>query len=88
MCIRDRGIGRPSTYAPILDTIVSRGYVEKIQKQYTPTELGFLVVDLLKKYFQEIIDVEFTANMEEKLDRIEEGEANWQDCLLYTSRCV
>lgn len=80
--LEEKGIGRPSTYAPILDTIVSRGYVEKIQKQYTPTELGFLVVDLLKKYFQEIIDVEFTANMEEKLDRIEEGEANWQDVLL------
>jgi len=77
--LEENGIGRPSTYAPILDTILSRGYVEKVQKQYTPTELGFIVVDLLKKYFQDIIDVEFTANMELKLDQIEEGEANWEE---------
>lgn len=79
--LEENGIGRPSTYAPILDTIISRGYVEKIQKQYTPTELGFVVVDLLKKYFREIIDVEFTANMEQELDKIEEGDTNWQEVL-------
>lgn len=79
--LEEKGIGRPSTYAPILDTIISRGYVERIQKQYIPTELGFVVVDMLKKYFQEIISVEFTANMEHKLDGVEEGENNWKDVL-------
>jgi len=79
--LEEKGIGRPSTYAPVLDTIVSRGYVVKQQKQYFPTELGYLVVDLLKKYFPEIIDVEFTANMESVLDGIEEGEAEWKKTL-------
>lgn len=76
--LEEKGIGRPSTYAPILDTIISRGYVIREQKQYYPTELGLLVVDLLKKYFREIIDVEFTANMESKLDAVEEGETIWE----------
>jgi len=79
--LEEKGIGRPSTYAPILDTVVGRGYVERKQKQLVPTELGFVVVDLLKKYFQEIIDVEFTANMEQKLDEIEEGAVNWKEVL-------
>jgi len=79
--LEEKGIGRPSTYAPILDTIVSRGYVFREKKQYAPTELGFLVVDLLKKYFPEIIDVEFTANMEDKLDAIEEGQDDWKEVL-------
>jgi len=80
--LEENGIGRPSTYAPVLDTIVSRGYVVKKQKQYSPTELGYLVVELLKKYFQEIINIEFTANMENILDSIEEGEADWKRILL------
>jgi len=80
--LEENGIGRPSTYAPVLDTIVSRGYVIKKQKQYSPTELGYLVVELLKKYFQEIINIEFTANMENRLDNIEEGEADWKKTLL------
>lgn len=79
--LEEKGIGRPSTYAPILDTIVKRGYVEKEKKQLKPTELGRIVVDLLKEHFPDIIDVEFTAEMEEKLDRIEEGETNWIDVL-------
>lgn len=79
--LEEKGIGRPSTYAPILDTIVSRGYVVRRQKQYFPTELGNLVIDLLKTYFKEIIDVKFTANMEERLDRIEEGESQWKKIL-------
>jgi len=79
--LEENGIGRPSTYAPILETIVSRGYVVKKQKQFIPTELGCLVVDLLKKYFPEIINVEFTANMESQLDSVETGEANWRDIL-------
>ena len=80
--LEEKGIGRPSTYAPILDTIVSRGYVHKEKKQYVPTELGFLVVELLKKYFQEIIDVEFTANLENMLDSIAEGKSEWKKVLL------
>ena len=79
--LEEKGIGRPSTYAPILETIVSRGYVVKEKKQYVPTELGFLVVDLLKKYFPEIIDLEFTANLENKLDAIEEGQSDWKEVL-------
>ena len=79
--LEEKGIGRPSTYAPILDTIVSRGYVLKEKKQYVPTELGFLVVELLKKYFQEIIDVKFTANMENMLDAIAEGKSDWKNVL-------
>lgn len=80
--LEEKGIGRPSTYAPILDTIVSRGYIHKEKKQYAPTELGFLVVELLKKYFTEIIDVEFTANMENMLDSIEEGNRDWKEILV------
>jgi DNA topoisomerase-1 len=79
--LEEKGIGRPSTYAPILDTIVSRGYVVKEKKQYVPTDLGFLVIDLLKKYFPEIIDLEFTANLENKLDAIEEGQSDWKEVL-------
>jgi len=79
--LEEKDIGRPSTYAPILDTIISRGYVLKKQKQYYPTELGILVVDLLKNYFPEIINIEFTANMEDRLDSIEEGETNWTKIL-------
>lgn len=79
--LEEKGIGRPSTYAPILDTIVSRGYVLKEKKQYAPTDLGFLVIDLLKKYFPEIIDIEFTANLENKLDFVEEGQSDWKEIL-------
>ncbi|MGI6606290.1 MAG: type I DNA topoisomerase [Peptococcia bacterium] len=79
--LEEKGIGRPSTYAPILDTIVSRGYVVKEKKQYVPTDLGFLVIDLLKKYFPEIIDLEFTANLENNLDSIEEGQSDWKAVL-------
>ena len=80
--LEEKGIGRPSTYASILDTIVTRGYVQKEKKLYVPTELGYLVVDLLKKYFAEIIDVEFTANLENKLDSIAEGKSDWKEVLL------
>ncbi|SHI90252.1 type I DNA topoisomerase [Desulfofundulus thermosubterraneus] len=75
--LEEKGIGRPSTYAPILETIIKRGYVVREKKQLVPTELGIVVVDLLKKHFPDIIDVEFTAQMEESLDRIEEGEMDW-----------
>lgn len=75
--LEEKGIGRPSTYAPIVDTILKRGYVVRENKKFFPTELGMLVVDLLKEYFPDIIDVEFTAEMEESLDSIEEGEVDW-----------
>lgn len=76
--MEEEGIGRPSTYAPTIETIQSRGYVTKEGKQLLPTELGEIVVALLKEYFPDIVDLEFTANMEEKLDRIEEGDMSWK----------
>ncbi|KUK10554.1 MAG: DNA topoisomerase [Clostridia bacterium 41_269] len=76
--LEDLGIGRPSTYAPIIDTILTRGYVVKEDKYFVPTELGAVVTDLLEKYFSDIIDVEFTAAMEENLDKIEEGKQEWR----------
>lgn len=79
--LEEKNIGRPSTYAPIIETIIKRGYVERQSKQLVPTELGFLVVDLLVEHFPEIMDVEFTAAVEENLDLIEEGEKGWQETL-------
>ncbi len=75
--LEEKGIGRPSTYAAILSTIQDRKYVEKRENRFYPTELGGLVTDLLVENFKNIVDVEFTANMEEQLDLIEEGSANW-----------
>jgi DNA topoisomerase-1 len=77
--LEENGIGRPSTYAPIIATIQSRGYVSKEKKNLYPTELGQIVVDLLKEYFKGIIDVEFTAELEKRLDLVEEGVYKWQD---------
>ena len=79
--MEELGIGRPSTYAPIIDTILTRCYVVREEKQLYPTELGSLVVDLMKDYFTDIINVEFTASMEEKLDKIEEGQAEWHQVI-------
>ena len=76
--LEEKGIGRPSTYATIIETVQTRGYVVKQEKNLIPTDLGFIVVDLLKNYFPQVIDVEFTAAMEEKLDEIEEGGTAWQ----------
>lgn len=75
--LEENGIGRPSTYAPILTTIQSRGYVLRENKRLVPTEIGFLVNDLLIEYFEDVIDVNFTANMEEELDKIASGESEW-----------
>ncbi|NLI11943.1 type I DNA topoisomerase [Pelotomaculum propionicicum] len=75
--LEEKGIGRPSTYAPIVETIIKRGYVVRENKQFYPTELGDIVVSLLKNHFHDVIDVEFTAGMEEKLDEIEEGDLDW-----------
>ncbi|WP_406678400.1 type I DNA topoisomerase [Moorella sp. ACPs] len=76
--MEELGIGRPSTYAPTIETILERGYVVREQKQFIPTELGRVVVDLLKEHFPDIIDVEFTAQMEQQLDEIEAGKLSWR----------
>lgn len=71
------GIGRPSTYAPILSTIQERGYVEKIDKRYHPTEIGTVVNDILVEHFPEIVDIGFTSHVEEELDKVAEGKLHW-----------
>ncbi|MBI3099814.1 MAG: type I DNA topoisomerase [Planctomycetes bacterium] len=73
------GIGRPSTYAPIISTIQDRGYVRKEKRRFHATELGTLVTEKLAAHFADIMDVQFTSRMEEDLDRIEEAHANWVD---------
>ncbi|PZE22464.1 type I DNA topoisomerase [Paenibacillus xerothermodurans] len=75
--LEEMGIGRPSTYAPTLETIQKRGYVAIEDKKFVPTELGELVIQQMIEYFPEILDVEFTAHMEEELDHVEEGKENW-----------
>ncbi len=77
--LEEKGIGRPSTYAPIISTISGRDYVRREGGSLVPTELGILVTDLLVKYFDKVMDFEFTANMEEELDRVEDGEKEWHD---------
>ena len=73
------GIGRPSTYAPTLSTIQDRGYVEKIDKRYHPTEVGIIVNDILVEHFPEIVDINFTSHIEEELDQIAEGKIGWRE---------
>lgn len=75
--LEELGIGRPSTYAPTIDTIQKRNYVVLENKRFVPTELGEIVVELILEFFPEIIDVEFTAKMEKNLDEIEEGKVQW-----------
>lgn len=72
--LEEKGIGRPSTYAPIIETILARGYVVRSDKKFEPTDLGFVVVDLLEKYFKDIVDEKFTAELEYKLDEIAVGK--------------
>ena len=79
--LEEEGIGRPSTYAPIMYTLILRDYVRRIKGYLNPTELGFKVSDMLVEYFPKIIDVKFTALMEEKLDEIEEGRLKRIDVL-------
>ena len=114
MCIRDRhyteaslvktleelGIGRPSTYAPTISTIIARRYVAKEGKNLYLTEIGEVVDHIMVQSFPAIVDVNFTANMEGLLDKVAEGKVEWKSvisnfypdleeaCLLYTSRCV
>jgi len=75
--LEEKGIGRPSTYAPTIHTLLARHYVERKAGAFIPTEVGQIVTDLLLKHFQKIIDYDFTADMENELDKVEEGELEW-----------
>lgn len=79
--LEELGIGRPSTYSPTIETILKRGYVKLEDKKFVPTELGELVIQLMAEFFPEIIDAEFTAQMEAQLDHIEDGDAYWKNVL-------
>lgn len=79
--LEEKGIGRPSTYAQIISVIQDKGYVEKQKSRFRPTELGRVVNDLLVEAFPELFDIGFTARMEDRLDRVEEGEVHWKDLL-------
>ena len=77
----EKGIGRPSTYAPTITTIIARGYVTRENKRLFATELGRMVTGMMTQYFGDIVDTEFTAQMEDKLDAIEEGNVEWKQVL-------
>lgn len=79
--MEEKGVGRPSTYASIISTIQDRGYVEKKEKRLWPTPLGEVVTGLMMDRFQDIINVEFTAHMEQQLDQVEEGKVPWKQVL-------
>ena len=72
--MEEKGIGRPSTYAPIIETIINRGYVVRVEKTFRPTELGEIVVKMLEEHFKDIVDVQFTAALENELDEIADGK--------------
>ncbi len=79
--LEENGVGRPSTYAPTISTILARGYVGKEQKKLFPTELGEIVYEILKGYFNDVINVDFTANLEKELDQVEDGDIPWKHVL-------
>lgn len=79
--MEEKGIGRPSTYAPTITTIISRGYVERSKKMLYPTELGFLINDIMKNYFKDIVNVDFTANMEMEFDKVEADDMPWKNVI-------
>ncbi|UOY93654.1 type I DNA topoisomerase [Ectobacillus sp. JY-23] len=79
--LEELGIGRPSTYVPTLETIQKRGYVSLDNKRFVPTELGEIVIELILEFFPEVINIEFTANMESNLDKIEDGQAQWVEVI-------
>ena len=79
--LEERGIGRPSTYAAIISTIQERQYVQKTGGKFIPTEIGFVVTDLLVENFKDIFDPQYTARLEEELDEIEDGKERWTDAL-------
>ncbi|HHU75288.1 MAG TPA: type I DNA topoisomerase [Firmicutes bacterium] len=72
--LENKGIGRPSTYSPIIETVQGRGYVLREGKTFRPTELGFIIVDIMKQFFPEVIDIDFTAQLENMLDKVESGQ--------------
>ncbi|GKU24767.1 type I DNA topoisomerase [Clostridium folliculivorans] len=76
--LEENGIGRPSTYVPTISTILSRKYVQREKKNLFPTELGIIVNNIMSDYFKQIVDADFTADMENKLDYIEEGKVEWE----------
>ncbi|MBR3130622.1 MAG: type I DNA topoisomerase, partial [Clostridia bacterium] len=76
--LEEKGIGRPSTYAPTISTIVDRGYIMREKKSLVPTDLGYAVTGLMKQSFPDIVNIAFTANMEEELDSVEDGTERWQ----------
>lgn len=79
--LEEKGIGRPSTYAPTITTIIARGYVSREKKRLYPTELGRMVTSMMEEYFTDIVDTEFTAELENKLDQVEEGNMDWKQIL-------
>ena len=79
--LEEKGIGRPSTYAPTISTILARGYVMREKKQLFPTELGVMITDMMKEYFSDIVDIAFTAGMEEQLDDVEAGKRQWREVI-------
>ena len=79
--LEEKGIGRPSTYAPIVETLLARGYVTKVERRIIPTELGKVVTLILREYFPNVVSVEFTAQMEQRLDDVESGRLEWRDVL-------
>lgn len=79
--LEENGIGRPSTYAPTIATIIARGYVSREKKRLYPTELGNIVTDIMKEYFASIVDADFTAAMENQLDEVGDGKKNWKEVL-------
>lgn len=79
--LEEKGIGRPSTYSPTIGTILQRDYVEKEKKFLVPTELGKIVTDIMKNHFKDIVDVQFTAQLEKKLDDVEDGEKRWVEVM-------
>jgi DNA topoisomerase I len=79
--LEEKGIGRPSTYAAIVETIQGRGYVHMVERRFVPQEIGFVVTDLLEKHFKEIVDENFTSEMERRLDRVEDAHDDWVSLL-------
>ena len=79
--LEEKGIGRPSTYAPTITTIITRGYVSREKKRLYPTELGRMVTDMMEEYFEHIVDTEFTAELEDQLDAVEEGSTPWKQII-------
>src|SRR5206468_1901604 len=79
--LEEQGIGRPSTYVPIISTIQDRGYVDQEQRRFIPTWLGATVNEVMNKHFPDIVDTSFTADMEKKLDDVEEGRQSWTEFL-------